>query len=237
MRGGQAGMACRRADRDKTGARKPGRLQRQHVRPARRRRDRPHDEARDPPGRQGAGNPGSSGPSPSSWGAPVTGRVERSRCESRPRRFRSLPPVQEVAYLQLGDFPLDDPDWDVGIQEVYALPYYATYDLQPWPLDFPVMYHRIPKGEAEIRRASGVYSRRGTPPRTRGRLPGRSRRAHHTPRPRARAPLGPARRHDPHRRRREGRDRRRELSLTTEQVGSLPEAAVRRWPTRSRHGR
>jgi hypothetical protein len=34
----------------------------------------------------------------------------------------SLPQAQEVDYLQLADFPLDDPDWDVGIQEVFALP-------------------------------------------------------------------------------------------------------------------
>jgi sporulation protein YlmC with PRC-barrel domain len=71
---------------------------------------------------------------------------------------RDLPPVQEVGYLQLGDFPLDDPDWDVGIEEVYALPYYPAYDLEPGPLDFSVMYDRIPKGEVEIRRASDVYS-------------------------------------------------------------------------------
>jgi hypothetical protein len=74
---------------------------------------------------------------------------------------RALPPVQEVGYLQLGDFPLDDPNWDVGIEEVYALPYYPAYDLEPTPLGFPVMYDRIPKGEVEIRRTSDVYSADG----------------------------------------------------------------------------
>jgi hypothetical protein len=74
---------------------------------------------------------------------------------------RALPPVQDVAYLQLGDFPLDDPDWDVGIQEVYALPYRPASDLKPGPLDFPVMYDRIPKGGVEIRRTSDVYSAGG----------------------------------------------------------------------------
>ena len=54
----------------------------------------------------------------------------------------SLPPVQEVAYVQLGDFPLDDPDWDVGIKEVYALPYYPAYDLAPGPVDVSVVYDR-----------------------------------------------------------------------------------------------
>ena len=31
---------------------------------------------------------------------------------------RRLPPVHDVAFLRLGDRPVDDPDWDVGIQEV-----------------------------------------------------------------------------------------------------------------------
>jgi hypothetical protein len=80
---------------------------------------------------------------------------------STAEEIRSLPPVQEVAYPQLGDFPPKDPDWDVGIQEVYALPHHPGYDLQPAPLDFPVLYDRIPKGEVEIRRESGVYSAEG----------------------------------------------------------------------------
>ena len=56
---------------------------------------------------------------------------------------------------------VDDPDWDVGIQEVYALPYRPASDLRPGPLDFPVMYDRIPKGGVEIRRTSDVYSAGG----------------------------------------------------------------------------
>ena len=74
---------------------------------------------------------------------------------------RALPPVQDVAYLQLGDFPLDDPDWDVGIQEVYALPYYATSDVEARALDFPVMYDRIPEGRSR----DSARERRSTPPR------------------------------------------------------------------------
>ena len=49
--------------------------------------------------------------------------------------MRRLPPVREVAYLRLGDFSVDDPDWDVGIEEVFALPYYTPYDLEPEPVD------------------------------------------------------------------------------------------------------
>jgi sporulation protein YlmC with PRC-barrel domain len=74
---------------------------------------------------------------------------------------RRLAPVRESAYLRLGEAPVEDPDWDVGLEDVLALPYY--------PLDGPaeyveyaaVSYDRIPKGEVEIQRASAVYSADG----------------------------------------------------------------------------
>jgi len=75
--------------------------------------------------------------------------------------MRRLQPVRNVGYLRLGGFPVDDPDWDVGIEEVFALPYYAAYDLEPQPLDFAVAYDRVPKGEVEIRRSSEVMSADG----------------------------------------------------------------------------
>jgi sporulation protein YlmC with PRC-barrel domain len=71
---------------------------------------------------------------------------------------RSLPNVRETSYLRLDGFPVEDPDWTLGIEEVFALPYYPAYDLQPDPLDYVVTYDRIPKSEVEIRRASDVYS-------------------------------------------------------------------------------
>lgn len=73
-------------------------------------------------------------------------------------KARRLPPVHDVAYLSVGDVPVDDPDWDVGIQEVFALPYYTAYELEPVPLEFVAMYDRVPKNEVEIRRASSVRS-------------------------------------------------------------------------------
>ncbi len=30
--------------------------------------------------------------------------------------LRRLPQVHEVSYLRLDGFPLDDPDWDVGVE-------------------------------------------------------------------------------------------------------------------------
>lgn len=74
---------------------------------------------------------------------------------------RRLPPVHEVAYLSVGDVPVDDPDWDVGIQDVLALPYYTTYEFEPVPLEFVATYDRVPKHEVEVRRASSVRSADG----------------------------------------------------------------------------
>jgi sporulation protein YlmC with PRC-barrel domain len=74
---------------------------------------------------------------------------------------KSLPPVREVGYPRFDRLALDDPDWDIGVEEVLALPYYPSYDLEPTPPDFAGRYDRIPKGEVEIRRASAVRSAEG----------------------------------------------------------------------------
>lgn len=85
------------------------------------------------------------------------------RCTAE--ELRRLPPVDEFAYLRLGEFPLNDPDWDVGIQNVLAQPYYDYPDFGRSPMDFDphvaITYDRIPKGEVEIRRASDVHSADG----------------------------------------------------------------------------
>ena len=69
--------------------------------------------------------------------------------------------IRESAYVRTGELPHDDPDWDVGIEDVLAMPYYTTPDVGVYPaFDEPYMmtYDRVPKGEAEIRRASAVVS-------------------------------------------------------------------------------
>ena len=121
---------------------------------------------------------------------------------------RSLPPVHEVAYLRLDGFPVDDPDWDVGIEEVLALPYYASYDLEPTPVDYAARYDRVPKGEVEIRRASAVESADGHHLGDVDGVPRRRQSADHPRRTRAGPPVGAARGVDSDRRRRPGRDRR-----------------------------
>ena len=71
--------------------------------------------------------------------------------------------VREAAYLRLGEIPIEDPDWEVGIEQMLAQPYYQGLDAvgaAPIEYDDHVMwqYDRIPKGDVEIRRASSVMS-------------------------------------------------------------------------------
>ena len=105
------------------------------------------------------------------------------------------------------------PNWDVGVQDVLALPllrgrsWLGLGISQSTTRMLGLIYDRVPKGEVEIRRSSAVY------------LGGRARiwarwtafvvdgeAAHHARHPRARPSVGAARRHDPDRSGREGRD-------------------------------
>jgi sporulation protein YlmC with PRC-barrel domain len=77
-----------------------------------------------------------------------------------------LEPVREAAYLRLGEVPVEDPDWDVGIRDMLAQPYYQGLDAfgaEPFAYDDHAMwkFDRIPKGDVEIRRASPVTSSDG----------------------------------------------------------------------------
>jgi sporulation protein YlmC with PRC-barrel domain len=72
-----------------------------------------------------------------------------------------LEPVHEYAYLRLGESPVEDPEWDVGVEDVLALPYYEADPYGPSPIydtNVGMAYDRVPKGEVEIRRASAVAS-------------------------------------------------------------------------------
>jgi sporulation protein YlmC with PRC-barrel domain len=69
--------------------------------------------------------------------------------------------IRESAYVRTGTLPRDDPDWDVGVEDVLAMPYSTSPDIGVYAsLEEPYMltYDRIPRGEAEIRRASAVVS-------------------------------------------------------------------------------
>jgi sporulation protein YlmC with PRC-barrel domain len=78
--------------------------------------------------------------------------------------IRQLPNIEDFAYLRLGEAPVTDPDWDVGVTTVLAQPYFGSSGLAP---DYSVgaleqevglIYDRVPKGEIEIRRSSNVIT-------------------------------------------------------------------------------
>jgi sporulation protein YlmC with PRC-barrel domain len=78
----------------------------------------------------------------------------------------SMDAVDEVAFLRLHEFAVDDPDWDVGVSSMYALPYYESLEgIGPARLDpdpqVMMGYDRIPKGDVEIRRSSPVTASDG----------------------------------------------------------------------------
>ena len=77
----------------------------------------------------------------------------------------ALDPVHESAYLRVGEFPVADPGWEVGTQDVLALPVYQEMDGMGTVIDpdphVMFNYDRIPEHEVEIRRSSGVMSADG----------------------------------------------------------------------------
>jgi sporulation protein YlmC with PRC-barrel domain len=76
-----------------------------------------------------------------------------------------LEAVQDFAYLRMGDFPVSDPKWDVGVENVLAMPYYPMSDMTGNALAYDdhvsVSFDRVPKGEVEIRRTSTVMGSDG----------------------------------------------------------------------------
>ena len=71
--------------------------------------------------------------------------------------------AEEMAYLRLGEFPVEDPRWDVTVTEMLALPYYQGIDMPTagvygFEQGVEVRYQRVPKGEVEVRRSSSVAS-------------------------------------------------------------------------------
>ena len=71
--------------------------------------------------------------------------------------------AEEMAYLRLGEFPVDDPRYDVTVTEMLALPYYQGIDMPSagvygYEQGVQVRYDRVPKGEVEVRRSSPVRS-------------------------------------------------------------------------------
>jgi sporulation protein YlmC with PRC-barrel domain len=78
--------------------------------------------------------------------------------------LRRLPNVEGFAYLRLGETPVEDPDWDIGVTNVLAMPYEST-GFGTYPAggveDISMTYDRVPKGEVEIRKSSSVMAENG----------------------------------------------------------------------------
>jgi uncharacterized protein YrrD len=83
-----------------------------------------------------------------------------------------LEPIQRSAYLRLGERPVEDADWEVGIEETSVMPSSGSLGVSALgagvePLDYDpdphaaVNYDRVPKGQVEIRRRSAVTSSEG----------------------------------------------------------------------------
>lgn len=76
-----------------------------------------------------------------------------------------LDPVREYAYLPLDELPEGSQEWDVGVEDVMVVPNYEAAELGVYSVEVDpnvgVTYDRVPKGEAEIRRTSGVASADG----------------------------------------------------------------------------
>src|SRR5581483_1267723 len=75
---------------------------------------------------------------------------------------RDYPAAREAAYLRLGEFPVEEGEWDVGDQSVVAVPLYnPPNDLEATPLEFAVAIDRVPSGEVSLRRTSPVETSDG----------------------------------------------------------------------------
>jgi sporulation protein YlmC with PRC-barrel domain len=88
-------------------------------------------------------------------------RMISLRCTAA--EVREQPTVEEFSYLHLDQAAANDPDWDVGVTRVLALPYYESGGMSYVGVDedVGVVYDRVPKGEVEVRRSSSVMTSDG----------------------------------------------------------------------------
>ena len=79
--------------------------------------------------------------------------------------FDELGSILEFSYVSLDEFPESDGGSDVGVETVISMPLYGAEEFGDYPGEYGssvgLAYHRIPKGEAEVRRSSAVISADG----------------------------------------------------------------------------
>jgi sporulation protein YlmC with PRC-barrel domain len=85
--------------------------------------------------------------------------AERIVLDCTTEDVRGMEHVQEFACILFGEPLLQEPGWDVGIEDVLVPPYYEVpgFDVPVRNL-FALTYDRIPEGAVELRRASEVFS-------------------------------------------------------------------------------
>ena len=79
--------------------------------------------------------------------------------------FRSLPNIESVTYARIGSSLVNDPNWDVGVSDVLAVPYDEVTSMGgyigPIGQEVAMVYDVVPKGEVELRRSSSVVTSDG----------------------------------------------------------------------------
>jgi sporulation protein YlmC with PRC-barrel domain len=82
-----------------------------------------------------------------------------------PEELAALPNVEDFTYMRLGEPLVDDPEWDVGVTTVLTAPSFESTGFPEYSSAFDqdvgMLYDRVPKGEVEIRRDSGVLAANG----------------------------------------------------------------------------
>jgi hypothetical protein len=78
------------------------------------------------------------------------------------RELAGLESIRHLAYLGFGEPATTDADSDVGVEEVVSLPCFETTDFGDYVGDIDggvtLTYDEIPKGQAELRRASAIVT-------------------------------------------------------------------------------
>jgi hypothetical protein len=75
-----------------------------------------------------------------------------------------LATVREYRYLQSTEEPSGDEEWDLGVEHVLAMPYdgIGLGEYEGIEASLNVSYDRVPKGSAELRRASSITGSDGS---------------------------------------------------------------------------
>jgi hypothetical protein len=96
---------------------------------------------------------------------PVDRVATPTKLHSTTDELRTCEAVRQYAFLQLDEYPEADADHDVGVENVITTPAsdMVGYGGFGGELDSAVglVYDRIPRGDAELRRSSSVYSSDG----------------------------------------------------------------------------